>query len=58
LQLAYLDLYQLLDLPATESFQIEKPTLPELAANQTLLNSMDVFRTAVGFRPEVKKRRI
>ncbi len=54
LQLAYLDLYQLLDLPATESFQIEKPTLPELAANQTLLNSMDVFRTAVGFRPEVK----
>jgi outer membrane protein len=42
LQLAYLNLYQFLDLPATESFKIEKPVLPEISANLTLINSMDV----------------
>jgi outer membrane protein len=54
LQLAYLALYQLLELPSTESFKIEKPTLPEIGANLTLLNSMDVFKNAVGLRPAVK----
>ncbi len=54
LQLAYLGLYQLLELPSTESFIIEKPTLPEIGANMSLLNSMDVFRNAVQLRPEVK----
>ncbi|MDP3180469.1 MAG: TolC family protein, partial [Bacteroidota bacterium] len=47
LQLAYLSLYQLLDVPSTESFKIEKPTLPEIGANLSLLNSMDVFKNAV-----------
>ena len=54
LQLAYLALYQLLELPSSESFKIEKPTLPEIGANLTLLNSMDVFKNAVGLRPAVK----
>jgi outer membrane protein len=54
LQLAYLALYQLLELPSTESFLIEKPTLPEIAANMTLLNSMDVFKNAVQLKPAVK----
>lgn len=54
LQLAYLALYQLLELPSTESFKIEKPTLPEIGANLTLLNSMDVFKNAVGLRPAIK----
>jgi outer membrane protein len=54
LQLAYLALYQLLELPSTESFLIEKPTLPEIGANISLLNSMDVFKNAVQLRPEVK----
>jgi len=54
LQLAYLALYQLLELPATESFKIEKPVLPEIGANISLLNSMDVFRNAVQLRPAVK----
>lgn len=54
LQLAYLSLYQLLELPATESFKIEKPTLPEIGANLTLLNSMDVFKNAVQLKPVVK----
>lgn len=54
LQLAYLNLYQLLELPATEQFKIEKPVLPVIKANGTLLNSMEVFRNAVTVRPEVK----
>lgn len=54
LQLAYLSLYQFLELPSTESFLIEKPVLPEIGANMTMLNSMDVFRKAVEIRPAVK----
>lgn len=54
LQLAYLNLYQFLDLPSTESFKIEKPVLPEISANLTLINSMDVFRNAVETKPAVK----
>lgn len=54
LQLAYLSLYQLLELPSTESFLIEKPVLPEIGANMSLMNSMDVFRNAAQLRPAVK----
>ncbi|HKJ44098.1 MAG TPA: TolC family protein [Sunxiuqinia sp.] len=54
LQLAYLNLYQLLELPSTEKFTIEKPVLPVVTANRTLLNSMDVFNNAVKIMPEVK----
>jgi outer membrane protein len=54
LQLAYLALYQLLEVPSSESFKIEKPTLPEISANLTLLNSMDVFKNAVQLKPVVK----
>lgn len=54
LQLAYLSLYQLLELPSTESFRIEKPVLPEIGANMTMLNTMDVFKNAVDTKPAVK----
>ena len=54
LTLAYLALYQLLELPSTESFKIEKPVFPEIGANMSLLNSMDVFKNAVQLRPAVK----
>jgi outer membrane protein len=54
LQLAYLALYQLLELPSTESFKIEKPMLPEIGANMSLMNTMDVFKNAVQVRPAVK----
>lgn len=54
LQLAYLNLYQLLELPSTEQFKIEQPNLPVVTANRTLLNSMDVFKNAVMLRPEIK----
>lgn len=53
-QLAYLSLYQLLELPSTESFKIEKPVLPEIGANMTLINSMDIFKNSVSIMPEVK----
>lgn len=54
LQLAYLALYQFLELPATESFKIQKPNLPEIGANMSLINSMDIFKNAVQLRPAVK----
>lgn len=54
LQLAYLNLYQLLELPFTEQFKIEDPVLPVVKANGSLLNSMEVFRNAVNLRPEIK----
>lgn len=53
-QLAYLSLYQLLELPSTESFKIEKPTLPEVGANLSIMNSMDIFKNAVQLKPSVK----
>ena len=54
LQLAYLNLYQFLELPASEQFNVEQPIIPVLSANETMLNSMDVFKKAVQTRPEVK----
>lgn len=53
-QLAYLNLYQFLELPATESFKIEKPVLPEIGANLSMINTLDVFRNAVETKPAVK----
>ncbi len=53
-QLAYLTLYQLLELPMSESFKVEKPTLPEIKANVTMANSYDVFKNAINVRPEIK----
>lgn len=54
LNLAYLNLYQFLELPITESFKIEKPKLPEIQANLTMMNAFDVFNTAINVRPEIK----
>lgn len=54
LQLAYLTLYQQLELPSTESFLVDKPILPEITANMSLINTMDIFKNAVEIRPAVK----
>jgi outer membrane protein len=54
LQLAYLNLYQFLELPIEKSFKIEEPVLPEISANVTMANSFDVFKNAVKVRPEIK----
>ncbi len=52
-QLAYLSLYQFLELPISENFKIEKPVLPEIRANLTMSNSLDVFNNALNVRPEI-----
>ena len=54
IQLAYLNLYQLLELPIEKSFKIEKPRLPEIKAHVTMSNSFDVFKNALNTRPEIK----
>ena len=54
LQLSYLNLYQLLELPVSEQFEIVKPELPVITANRALLTSVEVFSHAVQTRPEVK----
>ena len=53
-QLAYLNLYQLLELPVEERFKIEKPELPEIRANATMAQSRQVFENALQVRPEIK----
>ncbi|MCF6358541.1 MAG: TolC family protein [Draconibacterium sp.] len=53
-QLAYLTLFQFLELPVSESFTIEKPVLPEVQASVSLSNSIDVFNNAITVRPEIK----
>lgn len=54
LQLAYVNLYQLLELPIEESFEIEEPKLPEIKADVTMANSFNVFTNAIKLRPEIK----
>jgi len=53
-QLAYLNLFQMLELPSTRSFSIERPILPVVTANRSMINSMEIFQNAVNLRPEVK----
>lgn len=53
-QLAYLTLYQLLELPLAESFKVEVPKLPEIKANVSMSNSYEVFKNAINVRPEIK----
>lgn len=52
--LSYLNLYQFLELPISESFKVEKPVLPEIKADVTMTNSLDVYKNALAFRPEIK----
>lgn len=54
IQLAYLNLFQFLELPIAESFKIEHPTLPEIKANNTMVNAIDVYTRAMTLRPEIK----
>jgi outer membrane protein len=57
-QLAYLNLFQLLELPVGKSFRIEKPKLPEIKANVTMINAFDVFNNAMHVRPEIKSAQL
>ena len=53
LMLAYLDLMQLLDLEATNEFDIEKPKL-EISGQPTLLPPEMIFNKSVTLMPEIK----
>jgi outer membrane protein len=54
LQLAYLKLYQLLELPVEKNFKIKKPYLPEIKADMTMTNSINIYKNALKNRPEIK----
>ncbi|MBN1924520.1 MAG: TolC family protein [Prolixibacteraceae bacterium] len=54
LQIAYLNLAQLLELDDYSSFDIEIPEMPVLKAQATLATSENVYQKAVEMRPEIK----
>lgn len=53
LSLAYLDLLQILDLPANEDFEIEKPDIA-ITEELSVIPSEQVYANAVNFMPEIK----
>lgn len=54
LQLALLNLAQLLELEDYTNFDIETPTLPELHAEAAIANSQNIYASALLKRPEIK----
>jgi len=54
LQLAKLRLTQLLELPLMDNFDVEVPTLPEIQAQASIASSVEVYKSAVLSRPEIK----
>lgn len=52
-QLAYLNLYQMLELPINNSFRVEKPDIPAPGSGTMGFNSLSVFNNAVLTRPEI-----
>jgi outer membrane protein len=51
--LAYLGLYQFLELPMSESFRVEKPDFKVIEASTANINSLEVYKSAVLRRPEI-----
>jgi outer membrane protein len=58
IQMAYLNLFQLLELPADEKFKISKPELPEIKADEIIAKSYNVYNTALLIRPEIKAAKL
>lgn len=54
LQIALLDLAQLLDLDDVNNFDIELPQLSQLSASAQVHKANDIFNQAVGNRPEIR----
>jgi len=57
-QLAYLNLYQLLELPINKSFRVEKPLLPVPETDTPGFNSLAIFNNALAGRPEIDAARL
>ena len=53
-QLAYLNLFQLLELPIDRSFRVEKPAIPDPGEGSLNYNSLLVFNQALQVRPEIE----
>lgn len=53
LRVARLVLMQLMELPASEPFEIERPSLLELSLNETQ-QAEDIYNTALGILPEIR----
>lgn len=54
LQLAYLNLAQMLELENYNNFSIEIPEMPELASQASIASSSGVYEKALQYRPEIK----
>lgn len=54
LDLALLNLAQLLDLESVNGFDIVKPELPVINANKSMMTPESIFASAVNVRPEMK----
>lgn len=54
LQIALLNLAQLLELESYESFDVETPVLPEMKSQTSIVSAAGVFEKAVENRPEIK----
>jgi outer membrane protein len=54
LQLAKLRLTQLLELPLKDNFDVEVPALPEIQAQTSIASSVEVYKSALLTRPEIK----
>ena len=54
LQLAKLQLTQLLELASQDNFDVEVPNLPEISAEASIVSSNEVYKSALLSRPEIK----
>ncbi len=54
LQIAYLNLAQILELEDYSNFEIAVPEMPEIKAQATVATSSNVYKNAVDTRPEIK----
>lgn len=54
LNLAYLTITQMLDLPSADSFTIEIPAMETPAENSLLLTPAQIYAFAIGTQPEIK----
>lgn len=54
LQIARLRLTQLLELPSSDTFDVEVPALPEISAQASIVSAGEVYKSAVLTRPEIK----
>jgi outer membrane protein len=54
LQIAYLNLAQMLELERYDNFTVDIPLMPEIMAQAAVASSAGIYSKAVDFRPEIK----